>query len=1169
VLRSVAYNWSLGYADVRPLSWSLLGAAGIMAIKVALNHKTVYRYSRQVWLSPHVVRLHPAPHCRTPILSYSLKVTPSSHFINWQQDPYSNRLARLVFPSKANEFSVEVDLVAELRVTNPFDFFLEKYGENYPFHYDPVLLRELSPYLEAQSPGLRQQAVLRQFRRDKIRTIDFLVEVNQELQRRIKYIIRMEPGIQTPEETLRIQSGSCRDSAWLMVQMLRNLGLAARFASGYLIQLAPDLKSLDGPSGTEKDVTDLHAWAEVYLPGAGWIGFDPTSGLLAGEGHIPLACSAEPVTAAAITGLFSFDDQAIVSTEPGLEEAAGGKTKDDFEFSMSVTRIREDPRVTKPYSDEQWAAIEKLGHQIDRDLQARDVRLTMGGEPTFVSIDDMDGAEWTTAALGPAKYRRGDELIRRLRDRFATGGFLHHGQGKWYPGESLPRWALGLYWRKDGQPVWRDAALVADEAAPRQLTFEDSRAFIEALAARLGVNAKHSQAGYEDTWYYLWKERRLPANVDPFDNHLSNPEDRARLARIFEQGLDKVVGYALPLRREYFTDGTAAWASGAWFFRSERMYLIPGDSSMGLRLPLDSIPWVSQSEYPHLYEQDPTEERRPLPHRDALSFQQRLQGPPEPQNPQAFMEQLVEPGPVRRQERRPMAVPDLPPAAGESAPWIIRTALCTEIRNGALRIFMPPQRYLEDYLELVAAIEDTAAALGQPVLVEGYAPPNDSRLHTIKVTPDPGVIEVNMHPAASWDSLVANTTALYEEARLSRLGTEKFMLDGRHAGTGGGNHIVVGGASPSDSPLLRNPGLLRSLVGYWHNHPSLSYLFSGLFVGPTSQAPRVDEARNDQVHELEIAFQQIPENGPCPPWLVDRIFRNTLIDATGNTHRAEFCIDKLYAPESASGRLGLLEMRAFEMPPHSRMSLAQYLLLRSLIARFWKEPYRDSLVRWRTEIHDRFMLPYFVKQDLDDVVFELKQAGFAFEPEWFAPHMEFRFPLYGTIEQRGIALELRQAIEPWNVLGEESGASGTVRYVDSSVERLQVLANGMVDSRHVVTCNGRRVPLHPTGTNGQFVAGVRYRAWQPASALHPTIGSHAPLVFDIVDLWSRRSIGGCTYHVAHPGGRSYDSFPVNANEAESRRISRFFKFGHTPGQMTPGEEKMNKDFPFTLDLRRQ
>jgi uncharacterized protein (DUF2126 family)/transglutaminase-like putative cysteine protease len=1141
-----------------------------MSIRVALNHKTLYRYSRAVWLSPHVVRLRPAPHCRTPISGYSLKIVPKDHYLNWQQDPYSNHLARLVFPKKTREFSVEVDLVADMTVINPFDFFLEKYAEEFPFDYDKVLKRELTPYRRKNAAGPLLQELIAESKKGAMRTNDFLVDVNRRVQQRVKYLIRMEPGVQSAEKTLVLGSGSCRDSAWLLVQLLRHLGLAARFVSGYLIQLTADVKSLDGPSGTEKDFTDLHAWTEVYLPGGGWVGLDPTSGLLAGEGHIPLACSAQPVTAAAISGGFSYDDEAITTSESASEKEARRRAKVEFEFSMSVTRIHEDPRVTKPYSPEQWTEIESLGHQVDADLKSHDVRLTMGGEPTFVSIDDMDGAEWNMAAVGPTKYKLADNLIRRLRDRFAPGGFLHHGMGKWYPGESLPRWTLGLYWRKDGEPVWRDPALIAGQGAPGKMTSYEARVFMLKLAEQLDVNPTHALPGYEDAWYYLWKERRLPVNVDPFESKLENAEDRARLARVFEQGLDEVIGYALPLRRDHYTDGTSDWVSGPWTFRPERMYLVPGDSPMGFRLPLGSIPWVKESEMARIVEQDPMAERDALQPRDALSAMcERVAMAAEGRLSQGFVEQTVDQSPAGARPRRKTLVLDLPPGPGQSAPWVIRTALCTEVRDGILHVFLPPQQYLEDYLAMVAAVEDTAAELGIPVLVEGYAPPQDTRVNVLKVTPDPGVIEVNLHPSASWDELVKNTTTLYEEARLARLGTEKFMLDGRHTGTGGGNHILVGGATPADSPLLRNPGLLRSLIGYWHNHPALSYLFSGIFVGPTSQAPRMDEARNDQVYELEIAFQQVPDNERVPPWIVDRVFRNLLIDASGSTHRAEFSIDKLYAPESASGRLGLLEMRAFEMPPHSRMSLTQHLLLRSLIARFWKEPYRDPLVRWRTEIHDRFMLPHFIREDLEDVIRELNDSGYPLRPEWFASHFEFRFPRYGTIVQRGLEMEIRQAIEPWHVLGEEPTPGGAARYVDSSLERMQVLVNGMIDLRHVVTCNGHRVPLHPTGTNGQFVAGVRYRAWQPPNCLHPTIGVHSPLVFDVVDTWSGRSIGGCTYYVAHPGGRHYDTFPVNAYEAESRRVARFFTFGHTPGPMPVAEEKISKELPFTLDLRIQ
>jgi uncharacterized protein (DUF2126 family) len=1105
-----------------------------LSIHIALNHVTHYRYDRPVALGPQVIRLRPAPHCRTRILSYALKVTPAKHFVNWQQDPEANYLARLTFPDRTAELRIEVDLVAEMAVLNPFDFFLEPYAQTFPFAYEPSEQRDLAPYLTRLPLTPRFKDYLARIPRTTTVTVDFLVELNQSLSREIRYLIRMEPGVQTPEQTLQSASGSCRDSSWLLVQLLRHLGLAARFASGYLIQLVADVKSLDGPTGTEQDFTDLHAWCEVYLPGAGWIGLDPTSGLLAGEGHIPLACTPEPSAAAPISGL--------------VEDA-----EVEFEHVMRIERIWEAPRVTLPYSDEQWAQIESLGHEIDAELTSLDVRLTMGGEPTFVSIDDPDGPEWNTTAQGEDKRRLAAELYHRLRRHYAPRGLAHFGQGKWYPGEPLPRWSLNCFWRKDGEPLWANPELLADESVDYDVSAQSAQRFLTLVAARLGITATNILPAYEDAFYYLWRERRLPGNVDPFDAHLEDPQERARLARVFEHGLERAVGYVLPVGRDPLN---TRWLSSPWFLRDERCYLVPGDSPLGYRLPLDSLPWVKPGDYPYVHVPDPMQVFAPLPARSDIRRQVR---------PEVRAE-VRKPEPAGRSATDANRVP----AFQESADWVTRTSMCAEPRDGVLYVFMPPTDHLEEYLELVAAVESAAEALSQPLIIEGYEPPKDPRLQRFSVTPDPGVIEVNIHPSGSWDELVERTTHLYEQARQSRLSSEKFMLDGRHTGTGGGNHFVLGGATAPDSPFLRRPDLLRSLVSYWHNHPSLSYLFSGLFIGPTSQAPRIDEARNDSLYELEIAFRQLPQPGDeCPPWLVDRLFRNLLTDVTGNTHRAEFCIDKLYSPDGPTGRNGLLELRAFEMPPHARMSLAQQLLLRSLVARFWHTPYQPTrLARWDTELHDRFMLPYFVEQDFADIIAEQNAAGHALRAEWFAPHFEFRFPKYGDFTAFGAEVELRTALEPWHVMGEQGAAGGAVRYVDSSVERLQVKATGLAPDRYAITCNGRRVPLRPTGRRGEFVAGVRYRAWQPPNALHPTIGIHAPLTFDLVDQWMARSVGGCQYHVMHPGGRSYATFPVNAFESESRRRARFFRMGHTPGHVAVPPEEPSLELPFTLDLRR-
>jgi len=1055
-----------------------------MGIHVALKHRTHYRYEKAISLGPQVIQLRPALHCRTPILSYSLDVTPAEHILHWQLDPHYNRRARLLFSGKTSEFAVDVNLVADLAPFNPFEFLLEPGVEQYPFAYSTELARDLQLFLSADAPGPLLQTFLDNFKGVNDGTIQLLLHVNRKVRDQVGYVTRMEPGVQTCEETLEKRTGSCRDSAWLLVQVLRNLGIAARFVSGYLIQLAAEEGEPDGPTA---DSADLHAWAEAFLPGAGWIGLDPTSGLAAGEGHIPLVCMPTATQAAPIEG----------TVEPAGTE---------FDYSISVHRLNDTGRPSRPFTDEAWERVRHVAHFIDKELETHDVRLTMGAEPTFVGLDDPESPQWNIEALGAMKRLRGMALIKALSERMAHGALLHYGQGKWYPGEPLPRWALSCYWQPDGVPVWEDPALVAREEVDYKFGVADALRFITALTRRLQASA----------------ENILPA-FDP-DTDSAEP-----------------AGYILPIRRRQ-PDGELRWSSQLWFPRPERLVLFQGDSPIGYRISSDSVPWVAPDELQYQYDEAPYADRVKLP-------------PNAPRRMDLF---AVEPS------------PDPLPAISRdaaTAPEVIRPSLCVQARHGRMHVFLPYAPIFADYLDLIAAVEDTCRHLDMPVWVEGYAPASDPRLRSFSVTPDPGVLEINLPPAANWDQLEQINTVLDEEARKNRLTCEKFSFEGNHVATGGGCHIVIGGAVIADSPILRRPHLLRSMISFWQNHPSLSYLFSGMYVGPTSQCPRVDEARTDALYELEVAFRQLPA-GDCPAYIIDGLFRNLLADVTGNTHRAEFCVDKLFPPEGLGLQLGLLELRAFEMAPHIRMTLLQMLLIRGLVCMFWKAPFEGSLVRWGTTLHDRFMLPDAVGRDLFEVLAELRHSGLAFEDEWFAAHIEFRFPKIGAISAEGVELELRHALEPWNVLPEETVSGRTVRSVDSSLERIQVKLSGQLqDSRFAVACNGRRIPLETARDGSTAVGAVRFRARRLSVTLHPTIPVHAPLVFDLIDCLSGRSIAQCTYFVAPPDGRIDAGRPADAAEARKRREERFQVSSAVPFLMAPPEEEPNPNFACTLDLR--
>jgi uncharacterized protein (DUF2126 family)/transglutaminase-like putative cysteine protease len=1071
-------------------------------LRLLIQHRSSYRYPQPASLGPHRIRLRPANHTRARIESYSLK-TPAEGALRWQQDPFGNHVAHLSFKkgTKLPALDLTVELAVDVRPVNPFDFFLDDRCEEAPFAYPEELALDVAPFLDRTDPALRTgplfDALDRELPREG-RTVPFVVALNEAVNRRLKYVIREEPGIWTPEETLAQGRGSCRDQAVLLIALLRARGLAARFASGYLVQLTDEGMIPDEPKGVGRDVVDLHAWVEVYLPGGGWIGLDPTSGLLTGEGHIPLACVARPALGAPLDGTADVVAQEVT-------------------FDASVGRLGHEVRPTAPFPDEAWEALLAAGDVADLAVARAGLALTTGGEPTFNARDGADAPEWNGEALGPTKWPLALKLADEVRSRLAPGAALLRRPGKWYPGESLPRWALEVVARSDGTPVWRDAKL---PPAPASLAERVARA----LAARLGLGFEPMPA-YEDPWRLIQDEASLPVDVDPLSAGVADPEERRRLARILGHGPDRPVGWVLPLKRE-----AGRWRSDAWRFRRGHLFLIPGDSPLGLRLPLAS-----------------------------LGGPQELPLPPEPD--------LPAPDPRRKEELEARQAKLTRPAARFAASPV-RTALCVEHREGALHVFLPPFTSAADFLALVAELDGLRAELGVDLQLEGYPPPSSPEVRRFSITPDPGVLEVNIPPAASAREHAGTLERAHEAALAAGLHAEKYLLDGRLAGSGGGHHLTLGGPTALTSPVVLRPDVLASLITFVQHHPSLSYLFTGLFVGPTSQAPRIDEARHDALYEMEIALAEAFRVKDAAPWLSDLLFRHLLVDVSGNTHRAEISIDKLYDWRTPHGRQGVVELRAFEMPPHPRLAAAQAVLVRALVAAFAQRPYQQRLVRWGMQLHDRFLLPTWMWRDFGEVLAFLAEAGIALPPEPYRAFLELRCPVVGRLETTSGTLEVRNALEPWNVLGEEPAGAGTSRYVDSSVERIEIRAEGIVPERHRVVVNGLEVPMRTTGVGAEVVGGVRFRAWAPPHSLHPHLGIHHPLRIELVDGWTRRSLGACAYHVWHPQGRGYDAPPLTRFEAAARRAQRFTTEAGTPWPVRPVRLEPHPDLPFTLDLRR-
>ena len=1102
-----------------------------MSTRIALTHRIDLQFNQQVQVSTHWLRLRPAPHTKAMIEAYSLKIEAEPNFLNWVRDPYENYLARLDLPEPVSRLGLVVELIAELSPVNPFNFLVEPYAVKFPFEYPKQLARELAPYLRVGDVGPRLAAWLAEFKLMPGYIMERLGELNLKLCQ--AFPERRDTGLSLEldlEAMLDIGRASAGDLAWLLTLSLRSLGLAARFTSGYMVMLAQPEGGLE--------IAKLHAWAEVYLPGAGWVGMDPAAGIFTAEGHIPLASAPEPLRTSPMVGTFEACEE--TQTE-----------------SIGLRRLAPQP-INWPYADSNWADIRALSGKIDAALKSQSINLSLGLDISFVSRHHSSEPEWTTAALGQNKRLVAVELLDRLRNCIAPGGVLHLGQCDWYAGESLPRWRLGCFFRLDDVPIWRNQKLLGFQQTSVPISSSDAKRFSELLASELGVAASFVHPAHEDGLHQLWMNRSI-FDYKPAVEDLHEPTRRKALAELLSQDKGEPVGFVLPLR---WDGAKSRWSSGNWTFRRNGLYLTPGDFSIGYRLPLESLPTGELG----AVEADPERcqfEERPVLAEVSGELSARFA---------AFAAELA-------------ADPEAADVEGCYSARPPRTAVCVQVRQGRLFVFLPPMTHLEHYLDLVAALESTATKTGIPVMLEGYEPPEDYRLGRLLAQPEPGMLKLSLPEVQGFEQQHQLVLAAYREAEQCGLRGERILTDGKREPPGGRAEIRLGGITPAQSPFLQRPELLRSLIVYWQRHPCLSYLFTDRSIGPGGSAPRPDEGRDDALYELATALQRFPAGATSMPWLPDRLLRHLLADAAGDMKRAEIRIDRLYPPERSSARLGRIALRSFETPPHARLAGLQSLLVMGILAHLAQTPQAGDLIDWGSSLHDRFMLPRILWNDLKTVLCELDASGYPFQLEWFKPFLDLRFPLLGQIQTGDIGLHLRHAHEPWPVLAEETTASGVSRFVDSANARVEVTCTGLTPSRYALVCNGHRTPLQESGVAGELVCGVRFKAFNPPSTLHPTKLPVNSLVFDLVDTWTGKVVLGCTYipprpAVSGPVAAAPSADPSGDGRPSDRQSSMpvimpawstgavFLPEGSGLKKLVPPKPSFDLRHPFLLDLIR-